>query len=292
MSFRTLALIGAVAAGGTWACGSEELNPAPTRQRDAGVDPNAPGANTTGVGAGTGADTGLPCDVQQLLENRCAGCHLAGSTTPLLSYEDMVKTASDGKSYAVKSLERMQDAARPMPPAPADPPTADEMATLKAWIDGGTPRAAACTGASGAAPTSGAYNTPTVCTSNQTWTSTDESSLMDPGQACITCHLRKGPKFTIAGTVYPSAHEPDNCYGSSSATIKVVVTDAQNKVTTLSVNETGNFRSSVAVAAPFRVKVVDGAKERPMAGTLTAGDCNSCHTEKGANGAPGRIMAP
>jgi hypothetical protein len=24
----------------------------------------------------------------------------------------------------------------------------------------------------------------------------------------------------------------------------------------------------------------------------TSGDCNSCHTVNGANGAPGRIMAP
>jgi predicted CXXCH cytochrome family protein len=29
-----------------------------------------------------------------------------------------------------------------------------------------------------------------------------------------------------------------------------------------------------------------------MSGAVTAGDCNSCHTEQGANGAPGRIMAP
>ena len=37
------------------------------------------GINTTGMSAGTGAATGLPCDVQQLFENRCIGCHLGAS---------------------------------------------------------------------------------------------------------------------------------------------------------------------------------------------------------------------
>src|SRR5512143_2439287 len=48
------------------------------------------GINTTGVGAGTGANTGLPCDVQQLLENRCIGCHLGPSPKPLLTYSDLL----------------------------------------------------------------------------------------------------------------------------------------------------------------------------------------------------------
>ena len=51
--------------------------PGPSDGGDVGVETD--GINTTGVGAGTGAATGLPCDVQQLLENRCIGCHLAGT---------------------------------------------------------------------------------------------------------------------------------------------------------------------------------------------------------------------
>ena len=31
---------------------------------------------------------------------------------------------------------------------------------------------------------------------------------------------------------------------------------------------------------------------RMMVASQTAGNCNSCHTQNGANGAPGRIMAP
>jgi len=41
-----------------------------------------------------------------------------------------------------------------------------------------------------------------------------------------------------------------------------------------------------------QVRVFDGTKDRVMGAPLTAGDCNSCHTEPGVNGAPGRIMAP
>ena len=114
---------------------------------------------------------------------------------------------------------------------------------------------------------------------------------MRPGGPCITCHAQRGgPDYNFAGTVYPSAHEPNDCNGL--AQIQVVVTDANGKVTTVTTNTAGNFSSRVAIKAPFKVKVVQGAKERVMAGSLTAGDCNTCHTEKGANGAPGRVMAP
>jgi mono/diheme cytochrome c family protein len=115
---------------------------------------------------------------------------------------------------------------------------------------------------------------------------------MDPGQACITCHtIKKGPAFKIAGTIYPTAHEPDDCYGIGGP-LNVIVTDANGTVTTIKVGASGNFSSRAAIVPPFHVKVTDGVKERAMAGALTAGDCNSCHTEQGLNGAPGRIVAP
>jgi hypothetical protein len=280
-----------VAGAAVWACAEEQMNAAPSRPRQTPTDPNEAGINTSGAGAGSGANTGLPCDVQQVLENRCVGCHLSTSPPPLLTYEDLLRTGSDGKTLAVKSLERMKDTARPMPPAPAVPPTPDEITILQRWVDARTPRAQACTGIDGGTSRASSYDTPTVCTSNKTWGG-EQSAEMDPGAACITCHLRKGPNFTIAGTVYPTAHEPNDCYGISSATLKVVVTDAQGKTLTLGVNQTGNFRSNSPLAPPFHVKVVDGTKERLMAGSLTAGDCNSCHTVGGANGAPGRVMAP
>jgi hypothetical protein len=104
--------------------------------------------------------------------------------------------------------------------------------------------------------------------------------------------MRGGPAFKIAGTVYPTAHEPNDCDGVAGGNLSIVVTDAKGGVLSLPVNSAGNFYSKSAVAAPFHVKVTDGTKERAMPDTLTAGDCNSCHTETGVNGAPGRIMAP
>jgi hypothetical protein len=58
------------------------------------------------------------------------------------------------------------------------------------------------------------------------------------------------------------------------------------------VNSVGNFYSTGSIATPFDAKVLNGSKERDMVAAQTSGDCNSCHTEQGANGAPGRIMPP
>lgn len=255
------------------------------------------GLNGTGVGAGTGANTGLPCDVQQLLENRCIGCHLKSPPGALLTYANLTGPSATNpqKTMAQASLERMKSTTAPMPPAPAVAPTPEEIAVFEKWVTAGAPMGATCTGlGDGGAPAATGFDTPVTCTSNTRWTGgNNESPNMRPGGACITCHtMRGGPAYTVAGTIYPSAHEPNDCNGSAGTGMSVVVTDANGKVTTLPVNTVGNFYSRAAIAAPFKVKIVRGAKERVMAGSLTAGDCNSCHTEAGLNGAPGRVVAP
>jgi hypothetical protein len=103
--------------------------------------------------------------------------------------------------------------------------------------------------------------------------------------------MQGGPTYTVAGTVYPTAHEPNDCNGVTGG-LTVVVTDANGVVRNINVNNAGNFSLSGQVKPPFKVKVTNGAKERVMVGPLTAGDCNSCHTVTGVNGAPGRVMAP
>jgi hypothetical protein len=290
-----MAIGGIVCAAVAAACSDASENPAPNRPPlsadDGGVNATSDGINATGQGAGTGANTGLPCDVQQLLENRCIGCHLGPSPAALLTYADLTKASSDPtKNLAQKSLERMQSTTSPMPPAPAAPPTATEVATFQTWVSAGTPMGAACTtpppGSDGGAP-----GGPPGCTSGMTQTGLSGPS-MRPGEACITCHtMRGGPAFSIAGTVYPTAHEPNDCVGIGT-NLTVVVTDANGAITSITVNAVGNFQHAGAVAAPFHVKVTNGTTERAMGGTLTAGDCNTCHTETGVNGAPGRIMAP
>lgn len=124
---------------------------------------------------------------------------------------------------------------------------------------------------------------------------------MNPGKACITCHLEtedEGPIVQIGGTVYPSLHEKDLCYGidGPASTARVIITDAAANTFELPVGRTGNFALEVEdqrnVVFPIRAKVVAAGRERAMSVAQHTGDCNSCHTEQGRNGAPGRILLP
>jgi len=117
---------------------------------------------------------------------------------------------------------------------------------------------------------------------------------MNPGMACIKCHAGgEGPGFSIAGTLYPTIHEPDRCNGADAGGgAQVIITGADGQTLALSPNTAGNFYSKTSVAKPYRAKVVTAAGQREMAAAQTSGDCNSCHTEAGTNGAPGRIMLP
>ena len=142
------------------------------------------------------------------------------------------------------------------------------------------------------------YNTPPVCTSGVNYTSGNNAS-MAPGVGCRTCHViggaASGKTMDIAGTVYPTAHEPDNCNGIGGST--VIITDANGAAHQLPVNSVGNFYNMdlfgiAAIPKPYHARVVNGGKTRSMIAAETEGNCNSCHTEQGATGAPGRIVAP
>ncbi len=144
------------------------------------------------------------------------------------------------------------------------------------------------------------YNTASTCTSGTYWTlGSTKSASMEPGHACRSCHVilgQAGSKdFDISGTVYPTAHEPDDCNGLGGMT--VVITDVNKTDHVLQVNSVGNFYNDDAlgflkIPTPYTAKVVNGSKVRAMITAQTVGDCNSCHTEQGAQAAPGRIMAP
>jgi hypothetical protein len=191
------------------------------------------------------------------------------------------------------SVVRMQDQTNPMPPVPASAATSGEIATLQNWIAAGYPMGSCGGGAdggAGAVAPPDPYGTPIQCSSNMYWKS-GSSSTMRPGEACIACHSKgDGPKLAIAGTVYPTAHEPDRCDGAMSG--QVVITDANGKTVTLAPNAAGNFSYQGTIAMPYHAKVVENGAERVMSAGQTSGDCNSCHTVTGANGAPGRIMLP
>ncbi|HET9957903.1 MAG TPA: hypothetical protein VFQ61_25570 [Polyangiaceae bacterium] len=147
---------------------------------------------------------------------------------------------------------------------------------------------------SGGATTKDPFSTPVTCTSNVKWTR-GENDRMRPGEACIACHAQTGdaPKFTIAGTVYPTGHEPNDCNGVTAATATtIVITDANQVEHKISANSAGNFMLSTSVATPYTAKVVTSVGERKMFSPQTSGDCNSCHTQDGSNGAPGRVLIP
>ncbi len=142
------------------------------------------------------------------------------------------------------------------------------------------------------------YNTPLVCTSGDHWTGGDRGAAsMHPGEACIACHTAKqGPAFSAAGTVYPTAHEPDNCNGLdglfAGATVHITGADGQTVSMLVSYSGNFNFAANTKIVPPFRAKVVVAGRERAMMTPQAIGDCNLCHTVTGKNGAPGRVVAP
>jgi hypothetical protein len=268
------------------------------------------GGGTGGAAAPACGPGSIPADVAAVISARCIACHgsppIAGVPSSLATYAALTAPATTDKTKTVAqvALARIQPgAAMPMPPPPLMPATASEVAAFQTWVSAGTPPATcagggtggAGGGAGGAGGIPDPYSTPVVCTSNTMWTQgTRGSNSMEPGQACIACHSKgEGPRFALGGTVYPSAHEPDNCNGGPLTQMShVVITGADGMTVTLTPNSAGNFSYQGAIATPYTAKVTYMGRERAMIEKQTSGDCNSCHTEMGTMMAPGRIMLP
>lgn len=74
-------------------------------------------------------------EIKAFIKNKCLACHNAGGTPPDLS------TYEGNADLAAMSLETMElTGAGRMPPAGGL--TEDEIATFRAWVDGGTPESA------------------------------------------------------------------------------------------------------------------------------------------------------
>ena len=105
---------------------------------------------------------------------------------------------------------------------------------------------------------------PPTCTSATYWTKgTRPSPDMEPGRACIACHsVNNGPLFTVAGTVYPTGHEPDDCYGTAAAGAVVTVRDSTGKEFSFTANSpAGNFFGSPTLVFPITARVTVGGSE-------------------------------
>lgn len=253
-----------------------------------------PPPNGPGPGGGTtgGTATALPCDVDALLTRSCRGCHGAQPSAPmaLVTREHLLAAAPSSPSQSVGALSvaRMADAARPMPPGGLLP--AEERAVLASWVQAGMP-AGDCGASMPPQPE------PAQCTSGTYYSpSSEEGPHMNPGLACVSCHLREDDGPTgVGGTVYPTRHEPDLCNGVP-GNMTVVLTGADGRELRLPVNAQGNFfatqRTFAGLALPFRARVEGNGRVRMMSTPQTSGDCNACHTQRGANGAPGRVLAP
>ena len=257
-------------------------------------------ASADGGGAGgSAASLDLPCAAGDILVASCLGCHGSptanGAPQPLNTLAAL-QAASPGypsQSNGQRAVVRMASTTAPMPPSPNPAVPAAEQTAFANWVDAGMP-AGTCANVpdAGAVAVDPAFSGPPTCTSGQTYTGS-EGGTMRPGEACISCHQANGgPRFTVGGTVYPTGHEPDDCVASASAGAVVTVTDSTGVTASFTANGNGNFYGNATLTFPITAVVSFGGKTRAMTTAVPSGDCNSCHTETGANGAPGRIALP
>ena len=284
------------------ACGDEgsPLGPA---------EPGAPSLPSADAGGGLPGDAallsdgsavseGLPCEVSALLSRYCSSCHgavlAAGVPMPLQSIGDLQRAAmfDANETVAEASLRRMRSADNPMPPS-GSMPTDTEIAAFENWLDEGMPR-----GSCG--DVLDPFAVEPSCTTDSYWLGGNrESPLMNPGEACNDCHTRgvggeHGPSLSVAGTVFATGHEPDDCNGANGRLERVVVeiTDGSGRKVQLGVNEAGNFFYEDRLTPPLTARIKYQGRVREMLTAQTSGDCNACHSETGAEGAPGRIVLP
>jgi hypothetical protein len=138
-----------------------------------------------------------------------------------------------------------------------------------------------------------------VCSSGEIWTYSDKDSpLMNPGRSCVMCHAENAdeehaPFYKFAGTVMQALHESDDCRGAPQMTIEL--TDANATKWVIVGNSAGNFwlDPTAEVALPYTARIIDEhGNERVKQVPVSDGDCASCHTREGANGASGRLLPP
>jgi hypothetical protein len=282
----------------TWmSCGGEDTDSSPVDAgvEDAGGDTDA----DTGADADADADPGpneLPCDVRAVIEHHCGSCHssppTSTATLTLVSRFDFLQPSSvPGETVGARSVARMKSAAAPMPPKSEPPLAAAQAAVISEWVEAGMPP-----GDCGAIPAKPAE---TTCEGGSMWGDGDMGSkLMNPGLACRKCHLLQAPEhaYYFGGTVYPSFHEADLCNSPPPPDARIEILDENDDVTmTLLPNEAGNFISSAVAAGvplPYRARLVANGLTRSMTKPQQDGDCNGCHTEQGAEDAPGRLAWP
>lgn len=108
-----------------------------------GDEVSTTGPGGAGAGAG-GASAELPCDLSEMLADRCGACHGAetqfGAPMSLVSRADLMAAALDGeRTVAEAAVLRMGADDGRMPQPPNAPATSAEIALVSNWIDAGYP---------------------------------------------------------------------------------------------------------------------------------------------------------
>ncbi len=143
---------------------------------------------------------------------------------------------------------------------------------------------------------------------------------MNPGWACQSCHngqnvAGQNPggaseperSYFFMGTVFRQPNERDLCNAGLTGTVEIEIIGADGTpITTMRArNGSGNFfsdgeapmsdrliLSNAPLSLPYTAKVRANGTVREMRTPQMSGDCNLCHTERGAQLAPGRIVTP
>jgi hypothetical protein len=109
-------------------CGSNAAN-----------DANGNGGADAGAGDSSVSAGRLPCEVDAILETQCRSCHGAspkfGAPMPLVTLGDVQAY----KAQIKDRINRSGDSAGRMPQAPNPALGASDLATMNAWLSGGTP---------------------------------------------------------------------------------------------------------------------------------------------------------
>ena len=257
---------------------------------------------TTGTG-GSGPVGDPPCEVLTFLERKCWSCHgtkpHSDSALSLVTVHDLMAISDEDRALtnAERAVITMADPLDPMPPGASPSATPAEIAALEAWVAAGYPTSTC--GDLAKDP----YAAQPTCSSG-VWIDPNggEGEEMTPGRVCNTCHQQQNtemgteaPIYHFAGTVYPSAHEPDDCSGAGAEGAEIEVVDANGKIYLATANAVGNFffeDLEYVFEYPYTTRVVFQGRERWMDTPEMDGDCNKCHTPAGAEDAPGRILLP
>lgn len=263
-------------AGGSNPAGAGGSDPAGAGGSDpagaGGSDPaGAGGSGPAGAGGSGGATGGLPCEIQDLLQKRCASCHgeptQFGAPMPLVTREHLMAPSPSQpvQSSAERSIARMKDDTNPMPQPPNERATEAEIAALEAWVKAGMPASDEACGSGGSGGASGSGG----------------SGGSGPVPACVPDAVVKA---STPWTIKKSDADKYVCFGG-----KIKATGKKRHITQVSADIDNKTHAHHLCIYDMGTKQVSGdPKECSPAGAATQGKLLYCW----APGADANVLPP